>query len=152
MMCNRLAIKGTKSQQSGANRFFSCSKKLPGGANLPPPSPSCKLGLKSKVFLEGFDETHAEELLDQVHNHKETLTEKLETLKVLGEAIVELVKDKEIDTEIEESENFKFGIHDIMRKIYSKLKRLKKSEASTGEFPLKQRGFSLPLCKLSCQR
>ena len=53
-------------------------------------------------------------------------------MKVLDEAIVELVKDKEIDVEIEESENFKFGIHDTIRKIDSTLKRLKKNEADTG--------------------
>ena len=66
-----------------------------------------------------------------MQNHRQTLTEKLETLKVLDEAIVELVKDEEIDTEIEENENFKFGIHDTIRKIDSKLKGLKKREAST---------------------
>ena len=54
-------------------------------------------------------------------------------MKVLDEAIVELVKDKKIDAEIEESENFKFGIHDTIRKIDSKLKRLKKSEANAGD-------------------
>ena len=81
--------------------------------------------IKVKGILKGFDETHTEELLDQLQNHRQTLTEKLETLKVLDEAIVELVKDEEIDTEIEESENFKFGIHDTIRKIDSKLKRLK---------------------------
>ena len=70
--------------------------------------------------------------MDQLQNHRQTLTEKLETLKVLDEAIVELVKDEEIDAEIEESENLKFGIHDTIRKIDSKLKRLKKSEANTG--------------------
>ena len=70
--------------------------------------------------------------MDQLQNHRQTLTEKLETLKVLDEAIVKLVKDEEIDAEIEESENFKFGIHDTIRKIDSKLKRLKKSEANTG--------------------
>ena len=64
--------------------------------------------IKVKSILEGF-ETHTEELLDELQNHRQTLTEKLETLKVLDEAIVELVKDKEIDAEIEESENFKFG-------------------------------------------
>ena len=88
--------------------------------------------IKVKGTLEGFDETHTEELLDQLQNHRQTLTEKLETLKVLDEAIVELVKDEEIYVEIEESENFKFGIHDTIRKIDSKLKRLKKSEANTG--------------------
>ena len=88
--------------------------------------------IKVKGILEGFDETHTEELLDQLQNHRHTLTEKLETLKVLDEAIVELVKDEEIDAEIEESENFKFGIHGTIRKIDSKLKRLKKSEANTG--------------------
>ena len=65
--------------------------------------------IKVKGILEGFDETYTEELLDQSQNHRQTLTEKLETLKVLDEAIVELVKDEEIDAEIEESENFKFG-------------------------------------------
>ena len=50
--------------------------------------------IKIKGILEGFDETHAEELLDQLQNHRQTLTEKLETLKVLDEAIVELVKDE----------------------------------------------------------
>ena len=89
--------------------------------------------IKVKGILEGFDETRTEELLDQLQNHRQTLTEKLETLKVLDEAIVELVKDKEIDAEIEESENFKFGIHDTIRKIDSKLKRLKKSEANAGD-------------------
>ena len=67
----------------------------------------------------------------QLQNQRRTLTEKLETLKILDEAIVELVKDKEIDTKIEESENFKFGIHDTIRNIDSKLRRLKKSEGST---------------------
>ena len=88
--------------------------------------------IKVKGILEGFDETHAEELLDQLQNHRQTLTEKLETLKVLDEAIIELVKDEEIDEEIEENENFKFRIHDTIRKMDSKLKRLKKSEANTG--------------------
>ena len=67
-----------------------------------------------------------------MQNHRQTLTEKLETLKVLDEAIVELVKDEEIDAEIEESENFKFAIYDTIRKIDSKLKGLKKNEAMTG--------------------
>ena len=70
--------------------------------------------IKVKGILGGFDQTHAEELLDQLQNHRQTLTEKLETLKVLDEAIVQLIKDEEIDAEIEESENFMFGIHDTL--------------------------------------
>ena len=68
-------------------------------------------GQTSRVIIKvkSILETHTEELLDQLQNHRQTLTEKLETLKVLDEAIVELVKDKEIDAEIEESENFRFG-------------------------------------------
>ena len=91
-----------------------------------------KVIIKVNGILEGFDETHTEELLDQLQNHRETVTEKLETLKLRDEAIVELVKDEETDAEIEESENFKFGIHDTIRKIDSKLKRAEKSEANTG--------------------
>ena len=109
--------------------------------------------IKVKGILEGFDKIHTEELLDQLQNHRETLTEKLETLKVLDEAIIELVKDEEIDAETEESKNFKFRIHDTIRKIDSKLKRLKKSDANTGGIVSAQaEGFSLPLYKLSCQR
>ena len=75
-----------------------------------------RIVIKVKGIHEGFDETHTEELLDQLQNHRQTLTEKLETLKVLNEAIVEQEKDEEIDAEIEESENFKFGIHNTIRK------------------------------------
>ena len=103
-------------------------KKVRGGHK----GPTSRVIIKVKGILERFDETHTEELLDQLQNHRQTLTEKLETLKVLDEAIIELVKDEEIDAEIEESENFKFGIHDTIRKIDSKLKRPKKSEANTG--------------------
>ena len=49
---------------------------------------------KVKGILEDFDKTHANELLDQLQNQREILTESLQTLKVIEEAIVLLVKDK----------------------------------------------------------
>ena len=44
-MCNRLTVKATKFQQSGANRFLAVKKTALVGKFVPP---SYKLGLKSR--------------------------------------------------------------------------------------------------------
>ena len=51
------------------------------------------------------------------------MTEKLETLNKLDDEIVELVKDEEIDGEINEAGNFRATIHEAIVKIDNTLKR-----------------------------